>query len=301
VLVTGASGTGKTTIGRLLRDAGWAVIEADEDRFDGRSIARWVDIRNGRSVCLPVPQPEDWCLTHEWKWRIPVLGEAIAAKEASLVVVCGAASNLDDALFLFDKVFFLVASASTISDRVHSRTDHHFGKQLNEYRQALTQNAQMAKRCEQGLGIRIDATGDIHTVLEHITRAVEGGVVPQIDVRCTCAHIELGGEVTEAQVWDPDCAEHGIASAWWRSDAEMAKQRLQGAWLRVFDALDELRRKDRISLKAANEIIAALNADPDEPASVPSTAPRLKAEGGICLPVVSHAAFTSLERDTRVR
>lgn len=76
---------------------------------------------------------------------------------------------------------------------------------------------------------------------------------------CTCPRIKLGSEFTEARNWSPDCIEHGTDSAWWNSEPEVAKRELQGTRLRVLDTLARLRRKNRISVEAANEIIASLD------------------------------------------
>jgi len=190
VLITGASGTGKTTIGKRLKAAGVAVIEADNDVCNGRSIARWVESSSGRSVQPPEPVPDDWCLNHEWAWRIDTLRDAIAAaaNESPLVVVCGAASNFDSALHLFDQVLILVTDDTTIFHRVHSRTDHGFGKHENEYHQIVDQNHQMIRLAEQGSGIMVDVTRSVDAVLENILYTIGHGTADVADVEDTATH-----------------------------------------------------------------------------------------------------------------
>jgi len=78
-------------------------------------------------------------------------------------------------------------------------------------------------------------------------------------VICTCSHIKLGSEVTEARNWNPDCVEHGTGSAWWHSEAEVAKRQTQGTRVRVLSTLARLSRQDRISPEAAKELLAALD------------------------------------------
>jgi len=76
---------------------------------------------------------------------------------------------------------------------------------------------------------------------------------------CTCPHIKLDSEVTEARNWNPDCVEHGAGSTWWNSEAEVMKRQLQGTRLRVLNTLARLSRQKRISPEAAKELLAALD------------------------------------------
>lgn len=48
-----------------------------------------------------------------------------------------------------------------------------------------------------------------------------------VDHDCTCGRLRVGSELTEHRNWNPDCAVHGTASAWYndpeRRDARDAK------------------------------------------------------------------------------
>jgi hypothetical protein len=39
---------------------------------------------------------------------------------------------------------------------------------------------------------------------------------------CGCGRIAVGMTVTEVREWNPECAEHGTASAWWNSPEQRA-------------------------------------------------------------------------------
>lgn len=43
---------------------------------------------------------------------------------------------------------------------------------------------------------------------------------------CTCGRIKIGMEVTEHRNWNPDCVEHGLDSAWWKSPEQVAKRHI---------------------------------------------------------------------------
>jgi hypothetical protein len=49
---------------------------------------------------------------------------------------------------------------------------------------------------------------------------------------CGCGRICIGREVTEARNWNPDCPEHGVATAWYQSPEEVAYRAEQNASLR---------------------------------------------------------------------
>lgn len=46
---------------------------------------------------------------------------------------------------------------------------------------------------------------------------------------CTCGRLCVGSTVTEHRNWNPDCDEHGTASAWWKSPEQVAKREAQNA------------------------------------------------------------------------
>lgn len=62
---------------------------------------------------------------------------------------------------------------------------------------------------------------------------------------CTCARIAVGMTVTDTRNWNPDCAEHGTASAWWNSE----EQRTARASRR--EHLIDLQRRAREARRAA--------------------------------------------------
>jgi len=83
-------------------------------------------------------------------------------------------------------------------------------------------------------------------------------------ITCTCPRIKLGSEVTSERTWDPDCPAHGTGSAWYRFKVTVADREVDGARLRIVQTVSRLRRQDRISLEAAQEIVAALGADENQ-------------------------------------
>lgn len=60
---------------------------------------------------------------------------------------------------------------------------------------------------------------------------------------CSCGRIAIGLTVTENRNWNPDCVEHGLRSAWYRSDEQVQRRAQQDAKLReMYRAAREARR-----------------------------------------------------------
>ena len=53
---------------------------------------------------------------------------------------------------------------------------------------------------------------------------------------CSCGRIRVGRTVTEHRNWNPDCTEHGTASAWWKSPEQVEKREAQSQRLRDLQA-----------------------------------------------------------------
>ena len=60
---------------------------------------------------------------------------------------------------------------------------------------------------------------------------------------CTCPFLMLGSERTEARNWDPDCPEHGVASAWYRSPEQVALRSARSRRLRDIQETARLARQ----------------------------------------------------------
>lgn len=49
---------------------------------------------------------------------------------------------------------------------------------------------------------------------------------------CSCGRIAVGMTVTENRNWNPDCATHGLQSAWYRSPQQVQRRAQQETELR---------------------------------------------------------------------
>jgi hypothetical protein len=133
VLVTGTSGSGKSTIGKELKKRGFDVIEADQDVFNDLSIAYWKNKVTGEGVNMPWPPPKNWHNENDWVWRVDVLKQRLDSSDNSIVFACGDSRNKQEAYSLFDKIFVLNVSDDMLHERIQSRADNYFGKTDEEF------------------------------------------------------------------------------------------------------------------------------------------------------------------------
>jgi gluconate kinase len=173
VLVTGTSGSGKSAVGKILKERGFDVIEIDTDTFKGLSIAYWRDKSTGQGVNMPWPPPENWHTENDWVWRVNVLSDRLNFVSDSITFACGDSRNKSEAYSLFDKIFVLKVNDDTLGARIQSRNDNYFGKAPSEFKWITEQNKTIANEVRKAGGIVIDANNSINKVVDSILEFVK--------------------------------------------------------------------------------------------------------------------------------
>lgn len=56
---------------------------------------------------------------------------------------------------------------------------------------------------------------------------------------CECARVYVGTQLSDNRNWNPDCPQHGIQSAWWKSPEQVMLRRQKA------DQLADLQAKAR--------------------------------------------------------
>lgn len=112
VLVTGMSGTGKSTVLRALGERGHDVVETDSDAW-----SRWVTLPDG---------------SRDWVWREREIGRLLAGAEGRTLFVAGCKSNQGIFYPLFDAVVLLTAPVEVLLERIEKRDDNPYGKSPEE-------------------------------------------------------------------------------------------------------------------------------------------------------------------------
>ena len=107
VLLTGMSGTGKSSVIRALRACGFRAVDTD----DG-----W---------CEPLPDGRQ-------RWREDAIGRLLDTEDGDVLFVAGCEENQVRFHPRFDLIILLSAPAGVLAERLASRTGNSFGKAPGE-------------------------------------------------------------------------------------------------------------------------------------------------------------------------
>jgi hypothetical protein len=109
VLVTGMSGTGKSTALAELGRRGFRVVDTDSPAW-----SEWILAAGGAEG--------------EWLWREDRIGRLLTSADEHTLYMSGCMSNQGKFYDRFDAIVLLSAPAGVILDRVESRTTNDYGK-----------------------------------------------------------------------------------------------------------------------------------------------------------------------------
>lgn len=134
ILVTGVSGSGKSTVCKALREFGEETYSIEED-FDGM----FAMYRKGTNELFEDFENGDLEKIHasEWRCNIEKLKELMATQKKERAFYCGVASNMNDLLPLFDQILVLKTSPQVLHGRLSNREGTEDMGGTEESRQAI--------------------------------------------------------------------------------------------------------------------------------------------------------------------
>jgi dephospho-CoA kinase len=148
ILVTGMSGTGKSTALAELGRRGFRVVETDEPG--------WKELEDGEPV-----------------WREERMSAVLAVDTGPTLFVSGCVANQGRFYDRFDAVVLLSAPAEVILERILTRTTNDFGKRGAERERILEDLALVEPRLRASATHEIDTTGPLDAVVEHLVAIAE--------------------------------------------------------------------------------------------------------------------------------
>jgi broad-specificity NMP kinase len=167
VFITGPAGSGKSTMCRYLQQMGYRAY--DIERVEGLFEA--VDRATGKASTRHERTEIEHVINHDWICDKAKLHELMRNNSKDdIVFYCGSASNVDELLPLFDRVFLLEVSDSHLEKRLSKRQFGEFGHSAEVRALLFSWRVEWEKGLKAGGAIGIDAEQSLRETTEEILR-----------------------------------------------------------------------------------------------------------------------------------
>jgi dephospho-CoA kinase len=162
ILVTGMSGTGKSSVVAELSARGYKAVDADSAEY-----SEWVEV-SGDTSALGSPE---WG-ARDWMWREDRIQALLSTEDADVLFVSGCAANMGKFLPQFDHVVLLSAPAQIIVERLATRTTNAYGKRPEEVERTLELIETIEPRLRRVADHEIDASAPLDDVLATLLKLI---------------------------------------------------------------------------------------------------------------------------------
>ncbi len=166
ILVTGMSGTGKSTALRHLRQRGHTAVDTDTDAW-----SRWVTLPDGSSDWIWREQAITDLLTRHREHEAEAGADGAHERTSNgrgHLFVAGCKTNQGRFYPLFDHIVLLSAPADVLLARISARSDNPYGQRADERAAILHHLATVEPLLRAGATAEIDATAPIERVVQQL-------------------------------------------------------------------------------------------------------------------------------------
>ena len=168
ILVTGVSGTGKSTVYVELKKRGVEAIGIDENT----ELSYWVNKKTKEVVAWEKDFTDEFISNHDWVCNVPVLSDLVE-KAKKTVVVCGSSDNIVECMGLFEMTLLLKCSPETFTSRIKSRVDNDYGQDESTKKALLGYYKKYNQDCLDAGAVIIDAEQSIDEVVNKVLSYIE--------------------------------------------------------------------------------------------------------------------------------
>jgi shikimate kinase len=161
VLLTGMSGTGKSTVIRELARLGHKAIDLDEPG--------WSELANVAGQT----GPSAFGAGRDWIWREECVQDLLSVEDADVLFLCGCAPNQVNFYLQFDHIVLLSAPVPLMIERMATRTTNPYGKQPDELAMVLQHKQTVEPMLRRVASLEVDTTVSVDRVVETILGLVQ--------------------------------------------------------------------------------------------------------------------------------
>jgi dephospho-CoA kinase len=156
VLLTGMSGTGKSTLIRELAELGYKAVDADEPEW-----SELVNVHGHPGVSASAPG-------QDLVWREDRIQDLLSTEDADVLFLSGCAPNQVRFYSQFDHIVLLSAPVPLMLERLATRTTNPYGKHPDEIAMVINNTRAVEPKLRSAAGLEVDTSVPLAQVIETI-------------------------------------------------------------------------------------------------------------------------------------